>query len=257
MSPEFVNLRDLGGRALPDGRTLPKHRLYRSGHFSNVPGPAISAWGVRTAIDLREPPEIDAMPSAWPGEVRVLAPARDEVVGYDNREMLTWRQDMTLEDARRHRARLYARKPMEFRGGTRAVFLCMGNVSAYPIVFHCMAGKDRTGFLSAVILKWLGVDHESIMADYLRSAEAVGRFTAEQVQKLVRVYGIEDQNPDVFRAMTEVHPDYLNAALDAIDQRHGGIEGYLREAVGLTDAQLGAAREHLLSTGSGGYGKDI
>ena len=252
MSPEVVNLRDLGGRALPDGRILPKHRLYRSGHFSNVPGPVISSLGARTVIDLREPPEIDAMPSTWPREVRVLTPARDEGVGYDNREMLTWRQDMTLEDARRHRARLYARKPMEFRGGTRAAFLCMGEALAYPIVFHCMAGKDRTGFLSAVILKWLGMDHETIMADYLLSAKAVNRFTPEQVQRLVRVYGIADQNPNVFRAMTEVHPDYLDAALDAIDRQHGGVEGYLRGAVGLTDAQLGAARVHLLSTGSGG-----
>lgn len=247
MNPAFVNLRDLGGRTLPDGRIVPKHRLYRSGHFSNVPGPVISSLGARTVIDLREPHEIEAMPSAWPQDVRVLAPARDEVIGYDNREMLTWRQDMTLEEARRHRARLYARKPMEFRSGTRTVFLCMSDASAYPIVFHCMAGKDRTGFLSAVVLKWLGVDHGTIMADYLLSAEAVNRFTPEQVQRLVRVYGIADQNPDVFRAMTEVHPDYLDAALDVIDRRHGGIDVYLRETVGLTDAQLGTARERLLS----------
>jgi protein-tyrosine phosphatase len=241
-SAGFVNLRDFGGRVLAGGYRIREGRLFRSGHFAGVSATDLRALGVRTAIDLREPAEIEIMPSAWDTNVVVLNPARDEAVGFNNREMLVWQPDMTLEAARRHRAQLYARMPSEFRTVMRIVFERLGDASSYPIVFHCMAGKDRTGFTAAVILTWLGVDRASVADDYMQSANAVRRFTPEQVQTLIRVYGIEGENADVFRAMTEVHTAFLHAALDAIEQQHGSVEAYLLEVVGLTKAQLDSAR---------------
>ena len=101
-----------------------------------------------------------------------------------------------------------------------------------PTVFHCTAGKDRTGFAAALVLHALGATPEEVMQDYL--------LTNQRLKPPVYASwrGLE---PHVARVLWGVQPEFLQASLDAIGQDYGGLDTYLREGLGVGPAE----REHL------------
>jgi protein-tyrosine phosphatase len=90
------------------------------------------------------------------------------------------------------------------------------NENNTPLLFHCSAGKDRTGFASALFLASLGVDKETIIQDYLLSKKQVEEKYA----------GFVAENP-VLEPLMTVKREYIEAALDLIDKEYGGMENYL------------------------------
>jgi len=105
--------------------------------------------------------------------------------------------------------------------------------SNQPTVFHCTAGKDRTGFAAALILRSLGVSPQDAMRDYLFTNE---RLKPEPDSR----HGLA---PEVVSVLWRVRPEYLEAAFEAVDQDYGSLEAYMREGLGLREAQ----RERLRS----------
>ena len=95
-----------------------------------------------------------------------------------------------------------------------------------PLVFHCTAGKDRTGFAAALILLALGVPRDVMMHDYLLTNE------------LLRMDGGWHPivPPEVMRVLWRVQEDFLHAALDAVDADHGGVDAYLAQQIGISAA---------------------
>ena len=112
-----------------------------------------------------------------------------------------------------------------------------------PLLFHCAAGKDRTGWLAAVVLTALDVDRPTIAADYMRTAElnATGRDNT-----LARMASRLDQ-PEILLPLLEVRLEYLEAAFLEADRSYGGMDGYLREGLGLTEDDLQRLRAVLLT----------
>jgi protein-tyrosine phosphatase len=92
-----------------------------------------------------------------------------------------------------------------------------------PTVFHCTAGKDRTGLAAALLLRALGVPQEEVMRDYLLTNERL------QVPQASR-WGLPRESMMV---LWRVQPDFLLAAFDEARLRHGSLAGYLREGLGL------------------------
>jgi protein-tyrosine phosphatase len=95
-----------------------------------------------------------------------------------------------------------------------------------PLLFHCTAGKDRTGLAAALILSALGVSQSDIWHDYLLTNQLYKRNST----------GASTLSPDVMKIVWEVQESFLNAALDEIQTRHKGIQNYLRSQLGLTPA---------------------
>ncbi|WP_282630050.1 tyrosine-protein phosphatase [Empedobacter sedimenti] len=95
-----------------------------------------------------------------------------------------------------------------------------------PILFHCTAGKDRTGFATAMILAALKVDFETILDDYMDS-----NFYLEQ--KYAHILKI---NPD-YKYLIEVYPEYLGKSFEVIETNFGSVENYLTDILGI-DLQL-------------------
>ena len=118
-----------------------------------------------------------------------------------------------------------------------------------PVITHCFAGKDRTGFTVATVLEAIGVDRGAILADFLRSNDAVPQLR-EQILESVRD---RSETPEVVtfaevRLTDEVlgvQPEYLNAARRTIDEHFGGLSGYL-EAAGVTADEIAKVRAALL-----------
>ena len=108
---------------------------------------------------------------------------------------------------------------------------------------HCTAGKDRVGVGSATLLMALGVPRDVIMQDYLLS-----NYNILSVDKLTEgatgeKMEIPPEQLKLFEALTKVHEEYLGAFFDEVDTHWGGTEGYLKNALGLTDEQLAKMRE--------------
>jgi protein-tyrosine phosphatase len=109
-----------------------------------------------------------------------------------------------------------------------------------------MTGKDRTGFAAAVLLEWLGVDRDTVIQDYMLTTELMGRMSPDRMRRILSLYGLDTADADGLLVLSEVRPEYLQASLDRIDDEFGGLRCYLRDYVGVPEAQLTATREHLL-----------
>jgi protein-tyrosine phosphatase len=105
-----------------------------------------------------------------------------------------------------------------------------------PQVFHCTAGKDRTGFAAALLLSALGVDRATIEHDYL--------LTNQLYKRDNRLEG--SGHPHVMKVLWQVQPEFLHAAFDAVDAQHGGMQDYLQGAIGLSPQELAELKQMLL-----------
>ncbi len=138
-------------------------------------------------------------------------------------------------------------------GAQRAVHRVITLLAAgRPVLTHCFAGKDRTGFLVATVLEAVGVDRDTIIADFLRSNDAVPELRI-RISEMIQQRADTELTPEVM-TFTEarlsdgvlgVRAEYLTAARRTIDDEFGSLEGYLHDA-GVTAADLDGLRSALL-----------
>ncbi|MCV7378185.1 phosphotyrosine protein phosphatase [Mycobacterium alsense] len=121
-----------------------------------------------------------------------------------------------------------------------------------PVLTHCFAGKDRTGFVVATVLEAVGIDRDAIVADFLRSNDAVPQLRSH-IYEMIQQRGDTELTPEVV-TFTEarlsdgvlgVRPEYLAAARQTIDDEFGSLRGYLGDA-GIGEAELDRLRTELL-----------
>ena len=121
-----------------------------------------------------------------------------------------------------------------------------------PVLTHCFAGKDRTGFVIATVLEAVGVDRDTIVADFLRSNDAAPELRT-RIYEMIQQRGDTELTPEVV-TFTEarlsdgvlgVRPEYLAATRQTIDEEFGSLQGYLGDA-GITEADLDRLRNELL-----------
>jgi protein-tyrosine phosphatase len=118
-----------------------------------------------------------------------------------------------------------------------------------PMLAHCFAGKDRTGFTVATVLDAAGVPRDAIVTDFLRSNEAVAQLR-EQILQSVREHTETAEEITFAEArLTDeilgVREEYLDAAQRSIDENYGGLRGYLK-VVGVTDEDVAKLQAALL-----------
>jgi protein-tyrosine phosphatase len=122
-----------------------------------------------------------------------------------------------------------------------------------PVLTHCFAGKDRTGFVVATVLEAIGIDRDTIVADFLRSNDAVPELRT-RIFEMIQQRGDTELTPEVV-TFTEarlsdgvlgVRPEYLAAARQTIEDEFGSLGGYLADA-GITEADVERLRDALLA----------
>jgi protein-tyrosine phosphatase len=114
-----------------------------------------------------------------------------------------------------------------------------------PLVYHCAAGKDRTGMATVFLLAALGAGMSTIRQDYL----ATNDFTRNYAQKIMQKVTESGQNGEILRPLLEVRDEYLDAALGEIDRISGSLESYV---VDVLKADVPRLREKYLVNGVGG-----
>lgn len=237
------NFRDYGGYTTASGGNVVADRLFRSGqHVDATPEDltAVAALDLRTVIDLRGNSERAAHPCARPSgfnaEVRFFD---GETSGRGGAPHVTVARDIaTPADARAAMVALYDFMP--FRPNLVAVFRLYFDALAHrdgASLLHCFAGKDRTGVAAALLHHVLGVHEDDIMADYLltNTAGDVDARVAAGAATIRKNRGAHLGDATV-RVLMDVDPTYLDAARCSIAARHGSIDVYLIEVLGVTPA---------------------
>lgn len=245
-----ANLRDLGGYSTRDGRTLRWGALYRSDALSDLSDEDVAYLDrlrLRQVVDFRSAAERERDPDRLPPGPRVvLRPIAGE--GLDPREL----QDRLLAgDVSSEQAAAWLvegnRAFVEAFGDEYAGFLRdLADPARLPTLFHCTAGKDRAGYGAALVLLALDVPRETALRDYLLT----NAFTEEKTRgllRMIRIVSLLRTDPDDVRPLFEARESYLGAAFAAIDERYGGTDAYLRDALGIDAALRERLRANLLS----------
>ncbi|MGV0871358.1 tyrosine-protein phosphatase [Mycolicibacterium sp. XJ879] len=238
-------------------------RLFRSSELSSLSEEGrqrLAQLGISDVADLRSPREVERRgPGAVPPGVAVhLLPFPDvSAVDGEAPHEATFQKMMSEkpddEDvavaARRFMTDEYQRFPT-LGGARRAVRQVISLLAdGRPVITHCFAGKDRTGFTVATVLGAVGVDRDAILADFLRSNDAVP-LLRERILESVRD---RSETPEVVtfaeaRLTDEVlgvREDYLASAWQTIEREYGTLRGYL-EAADVTDDDVAKVRAALL-----------
>jgi protein-tyrosine phosphatase len=122
----------------------------------------------------------------------------------------------------------------DFAPAFAGVLRALAEPEHVPALVHCNGGKDRTGFAVMLALIALGVPRATIVRDYLLTNHCT-RWTTRRRVWLVFLASRLRVRPSEMRALLEAREPYLDAAFDMMEARHGSTEGYLRDAIGVTD----------------------
>ncbi|HTY29692.1 MAG TPA: tyrosine-protein phosphatase [Mycobacterium sp.] len=258
--PGAWNFRDIA-----ESTGLRPGRFFRSSELSGLDddGRAVlRRLGITDVADLRSPQEVERRgPGAVPDGVVVhLLPFPDlSNATAEAPHETSWQKMMTEkpddEDvelaAERFMTEEYEKFPV-LGGAQRAVRQVFSLLSAgRPVITHCFAGKDRTGFTVAVVLEAIGVPREEILTDFLRSNEAVPHLR-DRIMETIRNRTGETAEVMTFAEarLTEgvlgVREEYLKTARRTIDENYGGLAGFLRVA-GVSPDDVERVRAELLA----------
>lgn len=249
-----LNFRSLGGLPTKDGRRIAGHVVLRSDQLDRLQ-PAdwevLASLGVKTVCDLRTAAERNRFPNNLPEQGMRQIPI--ELVGdvRSNPELVEpLRKRHDAEGAVELMRQMYRRFPDALAPHLATLFQLFRE-GEVPILVHCVVGKDRTGFTVAVILHALGVADEVVMADYLLSSRIRTMADADRRAATARIIQYITEGPaseDMVDAILDARPEYLNAALDAVKERYGSMQDYLRTCAGLNERAICEMRERWLES---------
>jgi protein-tyrosine phosphatase len=243
------NFRSLGGLLTRDGRRLRPHFLMRSdrlAHLTPAGWEQLATTGLATICDLRSGVECAEHPNQVPAILGIEEVACE--VDNDLRGNRTLRELLIAQPssagAEALMIEIYRRLPQQAAPALRRIVDRLLGGGA-PLLIHCTAGKDRTGFTIAILLHALGVAQDEIERDYLASSTWLHASTHRESMTMGWLGKIvpADALDGVCEALLGARITYLRAALDAIARDFGSVERYLDVAVGVDAAKRERLRD--------------
>ncbi len=252
-SATVPNLRDLGERPVIGGGRLPAGRVFRAGEPSSPAAPAdLGRLGLATVIDLRTAGEVAQRPDRLPDGVTyrhldVLADMPPEMAEGQAHLMndpvafadAFGRIDPIAQMHRTYAELVVAPSAREAYGTLLREVL---EADGAPVLVHCTAGKDRTGWAVTVLLLAAGVPVDAVKTEYLAVNPAVRAVFAPLIDR----YAAAGAPREMLEPMLEVRSEYLDTALARVDDVFGGFDGYLHDGLGLTTDESAALRAVLV-----------
>lgn len=213
------NFRDMGGIRTKDGKSIKWGKIVRSDDLHNLTGADLeylSAIPIISIVDFRSEDEMKSAPdklpastknyypySINPGNLNAAADGLDNLATMNMDSVMMQINVMLVSDSASIKR-------------YRDFFNLLQDEKNVPLLFHCSAGKDRTGMAAALILYALGVDEVQIMEDYLLSNKYIGAKYAKYVE----------QYPEL-KSLFEVKREYVSAGINKIKADYGSVEKYL------------------------------
>jgi protein-tyrosine phosphatase len=226
------NFRDMGGYTTTDGRLVRWRRLFRADSLHLLTDTDLEIardLGLRTVLDLRSHSELERV-GRDPVDRHEITHHHLPVFATLN-EMGEQVRAMPRDAPPGH---IYIVMAALGPDSLASAMRLLADPDTYPAVFHCTAGKDRTGILAALVLSVLGVPTDTIVADYALTQQALERIK-ERYSSLVDGVAREEgdgetarRDYDAFPAgASQASPEEMAGFLDLLVERHGSVEGYL------------------------------
>ena len=245
---DLTNFRDLGGLSGYEGKKIKEKLILRSGEPVGLSDDDLvkltEVYGVAHIIDFRSEKEISIKPvddikGATYINIDIMAnhmkqdiPSFEEIVknlkaGVTDEFMTQVYTDFVLSDD----AKIGYRKFIDLLLNPQGAFL-----------FHCFAGKDRTGWGAVIILKILGVSNEDIIADYLATNERRKAANDKLIDEY-RAKGFSDEQLSYLEEMMSVKAAYIETAFNVVKENFKNFDNYLMQMLNVTDEEIAKLRE--------------
>ena len=249
------NIRDLGGLPTEDGGRLKHGLLFRSGRLYKLPRSsveAIKALGIKKIIDLRtdrEREEYDCEPIDGIEHIHIpLVCTATTGITHSKSMARTMREESRRIAAEFGTADNYMKKMYEiilFDEGSRARLKTIFDILLSTnggVLWHCNAGKDRTGIIAMLIEGVCGVDESTIIEDYAVSDKFQRKKRAPQ-KLLLHIFPMPRGFKHILLALIKAKPEYMKGAINAIKERYGSFENYFKEGLLFDEKSIAALKE--------------
>ena len=235
------NFRDLGGYETEDGMKLKQGLIYRSdnlSHLSEEDLKKINQIGIKTVCDFRSDIELDEFPSPFSEKtLPLLKHIPIKTLGTKDLRELSTRDDVTSEEMAKEMQHHYVLYVHQHKKKYRD-FINLVAFGEIPLVFHCFAGKDRTGFGALLYLGLLGVRKETIIEDYLLTNKY---FKGPIIREDWR-----DTSSEKLKPLFEARVDYINAAFSEIYLSYNSIEDFVVKELEINNQTVDLLKTRIL-----------
>ncbi|WP_430613934.1 tyrosine-protein phosphatase [Flavobacterium sp. JP2137] len=236
------NFRDIGGLKTSEGRTLRWGKIFRSGQLNGVKKKelkTIENLDIRTLVDLRTPAEVDKKPDKYPASTQYYKfnAFEEEQDQLAQTRKAVFKGKINAEESVALLQAFYSYYPTEDTEVIREIIHTLLDQDG-AVLFHCSAGKDRTGIIGALILSILKVDRETIYQDYLLS----NNYRKAGIEKQLRWIKIgrliyPGLNQEVVENFSWINDIYLKATFDQIDAKYGSMDNYIHRVLRISESQ--------------------
>ncbi|WP_437581598.1 tyrosine-protein phosphatase [Sorangium sp. So ce887] len=249
------NFRDLGGVKTADGHTFRTGVLFRSDELSRMSPQdrvKLQDFNIKVICDLRSPRESQKKPPRLANKsiqvvnIPLVEQATEDAL-FRRSKMLSFLFSRTGGDEYLDFTRsFYHHLAFEQTSRIREVITLLSKEDSLPALIHCTMGKDRTGFLAAVIQLLVGVPYQTVVEEYLRTNDYLAP-RWEKVVKVTRVLTLFQVPTERVRLMIMAYPDFLHEVHDRIVEKYGSFERYLCEACEIDRGTQQRLKDRLLA----------
>ncbi len=231
------NFRDLGGLKTQRGRTVKWGVLFRSGDLGQLTDQdllVVKKLNIKDVVDFRTTSEIKQSPDKYPSDYaihRIEAP-----IGQSNGNNMAGIMKVVMNPAATGPAveqvftEFYGTMALQAKDYQPLFDELLQNAPTDGLLFHCTAGKDRTGLAAALILSALGVPESTIIEEYYLS----NRYTQNTLSKNPMM---KQMKPEIVAVLAGVKPAYIQMSLAKINEKYGSVNQMLEQELGITEAK--------------------
>ena len=242
------NTRTVGDIKNIHNQLVKREILYRSDNLARLNSLEVNSFsllGINKIIDFRSKKEIEKEPNILPEgcEYIKLSIPSDGKVSKEIKKVLSGELKIDMKDYLIDANKDFVLNQQHiFAEFIREIIKSNGE----PVLYHCTAGKDRTGFATVLILSILEVDRETIIEEYMFSNDCIEKTINQQLAKVCRIMDIEHKDSFKLLPLMYVNLDYINTAFNTIDYVYGGMDNYIRSGLGITNKEIQKLKNILL-----------
>ncbi len=246
MIDSIMNFREYSIYRTKDGKNLKRGKLYRSGRLYEISKEdleELESLNLDYILDFRAPQEVESLPDPEvKNATHIAVPLYQNIIeNYKNYNPETQKGFEKLLDSATKEKEIESYRLLPFNNPCIRYTLETALQSERGFLIHCSAGKDRAGMCAAALLLALGVDRETVIQDYLKSG-----YEYDRLMKSIFTGATEEE---ILKYTPMIHyiavcdPDYIKAALDAIDEKYSSYEEYLEKEYDFTEEKRNELRK--------------